>query len=287
MTFERKMGVSTPITTEEAVRRLRADPRNVALIRDTYLDVDVVAAALRFRESGEWKAAAAMLAPVLRGGVAVDLGSGNGMAAAAMLTAGAGRVVAIEPDPSREIGRGAIALVCAGAPVEVVDAFAEKLPLADGSADCVYARQVLHHTRDLRAALRECARVLRPGGLFLACREHVADTPRELEQFLRDHPVHQLTGGEHAYPLSEYRDAIAKAGLHLLRDVGPWDSVINLFPTVDSDSEIAGIPDRVLAAKLGPVGRMIAPIPGVRALVSARLRRPRPGRLHSFLAKKP
>jgi ubiquinone/menaquinone biosynthesis C-methylase UbiE len=281
------MGAKPPITTEEAVRQLRADPRHAALVRDTYLDLDVVAAAARFRESGEWKAAAELLVPVIRGGTAVDLGSGNGMAAAAMVCAGAARVVAIEPDPSAEIGRGAIAVVCAGLPVEVLAAFAECLPLSDESADCVYARQVLHHTQDLNLALRECARVLRRSGLFLACREHVADNNEELAVFLHEHPVHQLTGGEHAYKLQEYRAAITGAGLRIVREIGPWDSVINLFPSVNSDDEIPGIPDRVIVEKFGALGRAMAPIPGVRQLVAARLRRPRPGRLCTFLAKKP
>ena len=275
------------LTTEEAVRRLRADPGNAALITDTYLDADVVAAALRFRMSGEWKAAETLLSSVLRGAVAVDLGSGNGMAAAAMIGAGASRVVAIEPDASEEIGRGAILKVCAGMPVDAINAFAEQLPMEDGSADCVYARQVLHHTRDLSKAIQECARILRPGGMFLACREHVADDEAELSAFLRDHPVHRLTGGEHAYSLRQYRDAITNAGLRIIREIAPWDSVINLFPKVDSDREISAIPDRVLAEKFGALGRLLARIPGVRPIVAARLRRPRPGRLFTFLATKP
>ena len=39
--------------------------------------------------------------------------------------------------------------------------------------DVVFARAVLHHTRDLELACREMFRVLRPGGIFVAAREHV------------------------------------------------------------------------------------------------------------------
>lgn len=44
------------------------------------------------------------------------------------------------------------------------------LPVADASMDVVYISQTLHHLPDPVAAIRECARTLRPGGL-LAIRE--------------------------------------------------------------------------------------------------------------------
>src|SRR5215210_173589 len=47
--------------------------------------------------------------------------------------------------------------------VEVVEAAIEALPLDDGAADWVWCRDVLVHV-DVRRGLRECARVLRPGG---------------------------------------------------------------------------------------------------------------------------
>ena len=41
------------------------------------------------------------------------------------------------------------------------------LPIAAGSIDCVLALDVIEHVADDEAALREIARVLRPGGVFL------------------------------------------------------------------------------------------------------------------------
>ncbi len=41
------------------------------------------------------------------------------------------------------------------------------LPYSDGQFDLVYSRQVLEHVRHPDALVREVARVLRPGGLFL------------------------------------------------------------------------------------------------------------------------
>jgi ubiquinone/menaquinone biosynthesis C-methylase UbiE len=51
-----------------------------------------------------------------------------------------------------------------GVAVETVSADAEHLPFDDESFDLVLGHAVLHHIPDLAAALRECERVLRPGG---------------------------------------------------------------------------------------------------------------------------
>jgi SAM-dependent methyltransferase len=61
----------------------------------------------------------------------------------------------------------------AGAAVEAgMEAGAEaRLPYADASFDLVTSFHAMHHVRDAAAALRELARVLRPGGFFVL-REH-------------------------------------------------------------------------------------------------------------------
>ncbi|MBO9344957.1 MAG: class I SAM-dependent methyltransferase [Chloroflexi bacterium] len=46
----------------------------------------------------------------------------------------------------------------------LVAAAAERLPFADGAFDVVFSNEVLEHVSDDRAACREIARVLRPGG---------------------------------------------------------------------------------------------------------------------------
>src|SRR5262249_26725836 len=45
---------------------------------------------------------------------------------------------------------------------------AQRLPLADGCADVVSAGEVLEHVADVRAAIAEACRLLRPGGLLVA-----------------------------------------------------------------------------------------------------------------------
>ena len=176
------------------------------------LGPDVVASAHRFEATGEFAAVRALLGDRLRGASVVDVGAGTGIASYAFARAGAAKVWAVEPDRSGEVGRGAMAKLMAGLPIEGVDAFGEQMPLPDACADIVYTRQVLHHAHDLPALLRECARLLKPGGVFLACREHVANSEDELRRFLESHPVHQLAGGEYAFTYQQYVSAITGAG---------------------------------------------------------------------------
>lgn len=44
----------------------------------------------------------------------------------------------------------------------------QELPFGDGEFDCVFAGWVLYHVVDRERAISECARVLRPGGRFVA-----------------------------------------------------------------------------------------------------------------------
>jgi hypothetical protein len=104
--------------------------------------------------------------------------------------------------------------------------------------------------------------------------------------FLKNHPVHALTGQEHARPLHGYIDAFQGAGFELTQVLGPWDSVINAFPTVRSTEELSRYPVTLLEERLGALGKLAASIPGVKSVVWTRLRRPIPGRLYSFVGKR-
>ena len=137
-----------------------------------------------------------MIGDVLVGATVLDLGAGSGVAASALLAVGAARVVAVEPDPSDSVGLGALARASVGREITPVRAFGEALPVAGGSMDVVYCRQVLHHTMDLASTLRECARLAPRRRLRVLAARHVVDDDAQLARFLADHPVHQLAGGD-------------------------------------------------------------------------------------------
>jgi SAM-dependent methyltransferase len=275
------------MTTEEAVLQLRRDPAFADLVRDAYLGRDVDDSAQRFAASGEFAEVRRVLGRKLSGATVLDLGAGVGIASLAFAGAGAGRVVAVDPDPSDEVGRGAMARLARHDEFEIVDGVGEEIPLPDESVDIVYCRQMLHHSRDLSAVIRDCARVLKPGGVFLACREHVVDDDAQLRAFLAAHPVARLAGGESAYPLATYLAAIRDAGLHVDRSLGPWDSVINAFPGVKTQAELEELVRARLRGKIGPAARVALAIPGVGAAVRRRLDKGQPGRLYTFMAHRP
>lgn len=257
------------------------------MVRDAYLEPSAAEAARRFAGSGEFAELMRLVGDRVRGGVVVDVGAGRGIASYAFAQAGARLVHAVEPDPSADIGRGAISTLPGESSIDVLDGVAESIPLADDSVDLYYGRQVLHHVSDLEQAMREAARVLRPGAALLVCREHVVDNRRQLDEFLREHPMHQLAGNENAFPLESYRRAITTAGLSLRAEIGPFDSVLNAYPLVQSGAELDELARALLIDRLGRAGAALSRLPGVESAVWARLRRPRPGRLYSFFAVAP
>jgi len=270
----------------EAMDQLRADPKFADLIRDIYLGPDPVEEARRFEVSAEWQETRRLLDGRISGARVIDLGAGAGIASYAFATAGAREVLAVEPWTGAATGRDAIERL--GMPAIVtVNARGEAMPFDTGSVDIVYARQTLHHADDLTRMLAEIARVLRPGGMLVTCRDHVVDDDEQLTVFLAGHPVHQLAGGEHAYSLDAYLAAIRSAGLRVERVIGPWDSVINAFPHVRSEAERKRMPRKILRRRFRRAGRILVRVPGATWLVQREIAgRRQPGRPYSFVAIK-
>jgi SAM-dependent methyltransferase len=274
------------MTLDEAIHHVRSNAEYSELVRDSYLGEDLQEAATRFSASAEFAEVLRLLGRDPSNCAVLDVGAGNGIASWAFASRGFRQVYALEPSCSSEVGQGAIARLCAGLRVRTFTAWAENIPLADESVDMVYARQVLHHTADLQAAVRECARVLKNGGVLLATREHVCDDQRQLEEFLKSHPMHQLAGGENAFSLEEYLSAIRGANLAIQRVLGPWDSVINAFPAVRTTDELSRYHRIALERKFGFAGTVLSFVPPVKELAWTRIRRPKPGRPYSFCAVK-
>ena len=273
---------------EEAVAWLRLQPDQSQLVTDCYYDDPLIEAADRYWRSDEWAAVRELLAG--RSGKALDVGAGRGIASYALAKEGL-KVTALEPDSSALVGGGAIRALAAESrlPIRVVEEFSDRLPFADAEFDLIFARAVLHHSRDLGAACREFFRVLKPGGLFIGIREHVISREEDLPRFLDLHPLHRLYGGEHAYLLKQYHAAIGQSGFTHLKVVSPWQSPLNYAPhsLTTLKAELAR------RANLGipAVGRMIKTLldlPGAWPLARRMLDRfdNRPGRLYSFVAEK-
>jgi SAM-dependent methyltransferase len=278
---------SETLSWEAAVVWLRNQPDRQQLVLDAFYDDPLIAAAERYRRSGEWQAVSQLLRG--RGGKALDVGAGRGIASYALARQGF-EVTSLEPDPSAIVGAAAIRSLAAEAalPINVVEEFSERLPFADGVFDLVFARAVLHHTRDLDVACSEMHRVLRPGGILVAAREHVISNEADLGQFLAAHPLHHLYGGEHAYLLDRYTGALKSAGFFPIEVLSPLKSPINLFPyTIDSlrDAIIEKVSQKLPAKPLWRVAlgsnRMFKSLLSVAERFDNR-----PGRLYSFVGHK-
>lgn len=267
---------------EDAVRWCMAEPSMASLARDAYFG-DPVEAADRYRNSAEFSALRAMLPA--RPGRALDLGAGNGILCWALATEG-WEVTAVEPDPSVLVGAGAIRSLAAstGTPINVIEAFGEAIPLEEAGFDLVTARQVLHHAGDLPRFCHEMSRLARDDATLITLRDHVISGPDQLQPFLDQHPLHRLYGGENAFTLDAYREALRGAGLTVIREMRSFQSIVNYDPMSPSD-----LLDR-LANYAGPLHQPfraaleVAPFEAIAATLTALDRRP--GRLVSFLCRK-
>jgi SAM-dependent methyltransferase len=277
-----------PFTTwEDAVIWLRKQPDRRQLVLDAFYDDPLVAAAERYFASAEWQAVLKLLQN--RTGKALDVGAGRGIASYALARSGFA-VAALEPDPSAVVGTAAIRSLAAEArlPIEVVEEFSERLPFADGTFDVVFARAVLHHMHDLDDACREMFRVLRPGGMLIAAREHVISKETDLEAFLDQHPLHHLYGGEHAFVLDRYLGALWAAGFSAIEVLAPLKSPINLFPYTIETLRTAVVERLTSRVPVKPLWRAALASESIfRSLLSMAERFDhRPGRLYSFVCHK-
>lgn len=274
-------------TWEEAVSWLIDQPKQQELVQACYYDKPLKFAAERYWNSEEWQAIKKFFPQHC--GTALDIGAGNGIASYALSKDG-WQVKALEPDSSDLVGVGAIRKLANEnqLPIDVIQAFGEKLPFDNQKFDLVFARQVLHHAQNLQQLCNEIYRVLKPGGIFIAVREHVISSPSDLAKFLNSHPLHNLYGGENAYLLKQYLEAIKSAGLRRNKVIAPFESVINYAPLTEESlknelkKKINTIPGGIIISSL-------LSSPSIFKLFLKLLSKidQRPGRAFSFIAYKP
>ncbi len=273
-------------TWEDAVSWLIAQPDKQEIVRDCYYDHPLKATADRYWHSPEWQAIRAFFPT--QEGYALDLGAGNGIASYALAKEG-WQVKALEPDSSNLVGCGAIRQLAqeTALPIAIIQGVGENLPFEEGTFNLVFARQALHHAQDLRQLCTEIYRVLEPGGVFVAVREHVISYQRDLPKFLDSHPLHKLYGGENAYLLKEYLGAMKLAGLYVEQVIGPFDSIINYAPLTEASlkdelkKRFNRIPGGGIASQLLLSDRIFHPFLQLLSKIDQR-----PGRLFSFICRK-
>lgn len=266
---------------------LRSQPGQEALIKACYYDDPIDDVANRFFKSEEFQALR-KLANLKSGSTVLDFGAGRGISAYAFAKLGH-HVTALEPDSSMLVGHQCIQALCdlTGVSIRISTDSAESISARDNYFDLAYCRAALHHARSLHDVSEELFRVLKPGGILVATREHVLSHDTDLPDFLSAHPLHALYGGEMAYTRSHYLDCLQSAGFVSIRALGPRQSIINAYPTSLEGLEAQS--RAYLAARLGRFGIWLSRSATARDAALRRLdhQDKQPGRLYSFIARKP
>jgi len=150
---------SSPATSERKRHAL-------ALFEGLPRHYDRAGAALSFGQDPRWRAALVAAVPVGLGDHVLDVATGTGMVAAALVRRTGCRVTAL--DQSEQMLGGLRARLAADATlaarIEPLLAQAEALPFPDGAFDALTFTYLLRYVDDPAATLRELARVVKPGG---------------------------------------------------------------------------------------------------------------------------
>lgn len=164
------------------------------------------------------------LADLPAGSAVLDMGCGRGTSVRLMLSALGGRparVVAFDIDAAA-VGQARRRLApLLGESVELYVADATRLPFADGEFDAALELGILHHIPDWRSALRETARVLKPGGVLYFAEPSYGRIHRGMYCLL-GHPK------DAGFTADQLRSALSDAGLQpdgCFRRTPLWDLV--------------------------------------------------------------
>jgi len=153
----------------------------------------------------------------LAGKRVLEIGCGRGVGVEILLSLGAEQVMGFDLDP-RMIALARQRLTKYGKRVRVFVGDAEAIDAPDDSFDAVVDYGVIHHIPSWQQALKEIARVLKPGGMFYfedLLKGLISTWPAPL---FFDHPqATQFYGGE-------FRSELESTGLRVQkwRQLGEW-----------------------------------------------------------------
>ncbi|MFO0969459.1 MAG: arsenite methyltransferase [Gemmataceae bacterium] len=179
------------------------------------------------------------------GEVVVDLGCGGGLdvfLAAAKVGPG-GKAIGIDMTPEMLALARRNAAKAALANVEFHEARIDRMPLADGSVDCVISNCVINLAADKRAVFREIARVLKPGGrLAVSDVALKKELPAELKADVGAY-IGCIAG---AILIEEYRRGLMAAGFAAV-EVVDSGADLNAYAKVENQAGCCGTGASALA----------------------------------------
>jgi SAM-dependent methyltransferase len=155
----------------------------------------------------------------------LDVATGGGHTAVALAGVAPGVVAYDLTEPmlraARDFARSR------GARIAVAAGNVESLPFRDGAFDVVTCRIAAHHFANVGAAVREIARVLRPGGTFLL-QDILGHDDAECAAFLLEVERRRDPSHVRSYRAVEWKALLRGAGLTIIEDglihkVRPWE----------------------------------------------------------------
>ncbi len=150
------------------------------------------------------------------GQVVLDAGCRDGRYGIPLVRRFGCRVVGVDVvDAGFARGRADAASAGVASSIGFVQGDLEALPIRSGACDLVWCRDTLEHIGDPGGFLRECGRVLRPGGGMLL---HTAFATELLEERERARLVEALTLSPSAMSRAVVEGAIAAAGFEVAGD---------------------------------------------------------------------
>jgi ubiquinone/menaquinone biosynthesis C-methylase UbiE len=170
------------------------------------------------------------------GELVVDIGAGMGPATVAAARRGA-QVIAVDPTPyMRRILALRRLAQRARDRIRVSEGSAEHLPCGEASCDAAWAVNSMHHWTDVEHAVREIARVVKPGGRIVLVDEDFED-PR--------HPLFDKT------PLRRHDDEEHGMEAVDLEDMRHRLEAYGCTEVVAAIRDLADLPCRVVTATRG------------------------------------